>query len=192
MLTHSDQQPGELTGFGAVPASMARRMAADPTGTWRRLVVDPLGGLLDYGTSTYRPPADLTRHVIARDQLCVFPTCAQSAWRCDLDHRTPFPAGPTSADNLQPLCRRHHLLKHHSDWTVTRDDTDGSYDWTSPTRHRYKYRPPEYPIPTTTTPDPKSDPTGSAARTGSTGSTRWTEQNRPADQPINDQEPPPF
>ncbi|MEO8888044.1 MAG: hypothetical protein ABI301_01630 [Jatrophihabitantaceae bacterium] len=29
---------------------------------------------------------------------------------------------------------------------------DGSYDWTSPTKHTYRYRPPELPVPTAETP----------------------------------------
>ncbi|WP_239374834.1 MULTISPECIES: hypothetical protein [unclassified Frankia] len=41
---------------------MARQVAGD--GVWRRLVTDPVDGkLLDYGQTTYRPPADLTRFV---------------------------------------------------------------------------------------------------------------------------------
>jgi hypothetical protein len=54
-----DDQPGDLDGTGPIPASLARRIAADQTGTWRRLVTDPMGRLLDYGRSTYRPPKDL-------------------------------------------------------------------------------------------------------------------------------------
>ena len=44
-----DEQPGELAGYGPIPADLARRMAADPTGTWTRLVTDELGQLVDYG-----------------------------------------------------------------------------------------------------------------------------------------------
>jgi hypothetical protein len=40
-----DEQPGELDGTGPIPASVARRIAADETGTWRRLVTDELGRL---------------------------------------------------------------------------------------------------------------------------------------------------
>ncbi|MFI5426205.1 hypothetical protein [Aeromicrobium sp. UC242_57] len=32
---------------------------------------------------------------------------------CDIDHRVPHPEGPTKADNLGPLCRRHHGHKGH-------------------------------------------------------------------------------
>ena len=63
----------------------------------------------------------------------------------------------TSTDNLQTLCTRHHKLKHHSSWRVQKHP-DGSYEWTSPTRHTYRYRPPELPIPTQpSTPDQQDD-----------------------------------
>ena len=52
-----DDQPGELAGHGPIPANLARHLAADPTGTWRRLLTDPATGhLLDYAHTTYRPP----------------------------------------------------------------------------------------------------------------------------------------
>jgi len=41
-----DEQPGELAGHGPIPAALARRIAADDTGTWRRLVTDERGQLL--------------------------------------------------------------------------------------------------------------------------------------------------
>jgi hypothetical protein len=50
-----DDQPGDLDGHGPIPAVLARRLAADPSGTWRRLVTDPLGRLVDYGRTRYRP-----------------------------------------------------------------------------------------------------------------------------------------
>jgi len=141
-----DDQPGELAGQGPIPASVARRIAADPTGTWRRLVTDPTGRLLDYGTSTYRPPADLTRFVTARDQTCTFPGCRRPAHRCDLDHEIPASAGgATSADNLAVLCRRHHRAKHEAGWQVRRNQQTGTSHWTSPTGHRYTSTPPPCP-----------------------------------------------
>jgi hypothetical protein len=119
---------------------MARQIAAE--GTWRRLLTDPASGaLLDYGTTTYRPPAHLAGHVQARDQACVFPGCIQPAAKCDLDHRAPFAHGPTSADNLHPACRRRHRCKQHEGWTVQRDQTGGTI-WTTPTGRTYT-SPPE-------------------------------------------------
>ncbi|SDI75723.1 protein of unknown function [Frankineae bacterium MT45] len=112
--------PGELDGHGPVPAAVARRIAADPTGTWRRLLTDPAtGDLLDYGRTRYTPPQDLTDFVIARDQYCDFPTCAVPAKHTDLDHHTPYPTGPTNKANLRCRCRRHHRLKHQTRWQAT-------------------------------------------------------------------------
>ncbi len=114
--------PGELVGFGPIPATLARRLAAD-SGTWRRLVTDPVAGhLLDYGTSTYSPSAALREYILARDRTCQFPGCARAAYLCDLDHVQPFTGdvdgGTTSADNLLTLCRRHHRLKTHNNWSL--------------------------------------------------------------------------
>lgn len=123
--------PGELAGYGPIPAGVARALAAD--GEWRRLVTDPVGGaLLDYGRRTYAPPAALAEFVRARDGSCRFPGCSVPADRCDLDHNRPFHAGgTTSADNLAALCRRHHRLKTHGGWRYVLG-ADASVTWTSP------------------------------------------------------------
>ncbi len=141
-----DDEPGELAGHGPISAAVARRLAADPTGTWRRLVTDPVDGrLLDCGRDSYRAPADLAAFVIARDQVCSFAGCQRPARSCERDHRRPWSLGGlTNAENLGALCKRHHRCKHERGWKLERDD-DGSYHWTSPTRHRYRARPPELP-----------------------------------------------
>ncbi len=114
--------PGEIIGYGPIPAELARLLAADSQG-WRRLVTDPVTGyLLDYGHRTYTPPAALREYVLARDRRCQFPGCDQPSYRCDLDHVEPFTGTPeggsTSADNLLTVCRRHHQLKTHHRWRV--------------------------------------------------------------------------
>jgi len=115
-------RPGELIGYGPIPAILARHLAAD-SDTWRRLVTDPVHGhLLDYGTTTYTPPAALREYIIARDRTCQFPGCSMPGHRCDIDHVVPYTGtdtgGATSADNLLTLCRRHHQLKTHNNWTL--------------------------------------------------------------------------
>ncbi len=152
-LLGCDEQPGELTGYGPIPAAVARRLAADPTGTWRRLVTDPLSGaLLDYARSVYRPPADLADFVLARDQTCTFPGCARPAHRCDLDHETAYDDGGRTAEpNLAALCRRHHRAKHEAGWSVHRDPHTRISHWTSPTSHTYRSEPPPLPADRTTT-----------------------------------------
>ena len=94
------------------------------------------GAVLDVGRTRYPPAAALADLVRLRDRTCRFPGCRQPAHRCDLDHVIPWPAGPTSADNLAALCRHHHRLKHQTSWTV-RAGPGAELEWTSPTGHRY-------------------------------------------------------
>lgn len=125
-----DDQPGELAGYGPVPASVARRIAAD--GTWRRLLTDPATGtLLDYGRTKYQPPPELVDHVVARDGRCRFPACGQPAYRCQIDHTVASPDGPTAARNLGPLCLPHHVAKTHAGWRLIQMRA-GHFVWISP------------------------------------------------------------
>jgi len=84
--------PGELLGYGPIPAALARELAVG--GGWRRLVADPVTGhLLDYGTSVYRPPQPLADFIDARDRTCRIPGCARPAPLCDHDHNLAFDKG---------------------------------------------------------------------------------------------------
>jgi hypothetical protein len=93
-----DEQPGEMVGYGAIPAGSAREVAADAT--LRRLVFDPRSGaLLDCGSTVYRPPVALADHVRARDDgriEWITPT-GHSYTSEPFDHRLdddPFPIPP--------------------------------------------------------------------------------------------------
>ena len=110
----------------AVPAMTAWALAVG--GTWKRLITDPVSGVvIDVGRTRYRPPAGLTDLVRARDRVCVFPTCQTPAERCDIDHLTAWSqGGTTSLDNLVVLCETHHRLKHTPDKTVYQRHPDGT------------------------------------------------------------------
>jgi hypothetical protein len=125
------ENPGQLAGYGAIPASVARELAAD--GKWKRFITDPqTGNLLDYGRQSYEPPQALIDFLIARDRTCRFPGCRRSAALSDLDHAQSWESGgETSPENLGALCRRHHRLKTHNGWKVD-SHADGSCTWTSP------------------------------------------------------------
>jgi len=125
------ENPGQLAGYGAIPASVARELASD--GKWKRFINDPqTGNLLDYGRESYEPPQSLKDFLIARDRTCRFPGCRRSAALSDLDHAKSWSdGGSTSPENLGALCRRHHRLKTHDGWSVT-SHQDGSCTWTSP------------------------------------------------------------
>jgi hypothetical protein len=125
------ENPGQLAGYGAIPASVARTLASD--GKWQRFITDPqTGTLLDFGRESYEPPQALVDFLIARDRTCRFPGCRQSAARADLDHAKSWErGGETSAANLGALCRRHHRLKTHGGWKL-KSHSDGACTWTSP------------------------------------------------------------
>ncbi len=156
-LIGTSDLPGELEGVGPVDATTARALAAH--GTWRRLVTDPLSGtVLDVGRTTHQPPADLDRHVRARDRCCARPGCTTPARAADLDHTNPYSPnapeasrarrtldddpgpGRTAADNLGPLCRRDHRLKTDGGYTL-HQVRPGVFEWTSPTGQRYRVTP---------------------------------------------------
>ena len=130
------ENPGQLAGYGAIPASVARELASDAT--WKRFITDPqTGNLLDYGREKYEPPQALVDFLLARDRTCRFPGCRQPATRGDIDHAQSWErGGETKPENLGLLCRRHHRLKTHGRWALV-SNPDGSCEWTSPIGKKY-------------------------------------------------------
>lgn len=126
-----EENPGELAGHGPIPASVARKLAAD--GKWRKFITDPLtGNLLDMGRSHYLPSQFLVDFLTARDRTCRFPGCSQPARVGDIDHAKSWEeGGETNPSNLGFLCRRHHRLKTHGGWKLESYE-DGSCTWSSP------------------------------------------------------------
>ncbi len=141
-LLNLDDQPGHLTGYGPITAHTARRLAADTSGTWRRLLTDPdTGVLLDISAQKYRPPQRLRDFVSARDDVCAFPTCNQPGYRCEYEHTTPYhQGGSTCRRNGALACRRHNQCKHDTGWNY-RHNPDGSFTWSTHTGHTYTSAP---------------------------------------------------
>jgi hypothetical protein len=129
--------PGELEGYGPVIAELARKTAAENIdGEWTYLVTDN-GRPVATGTVSRRPSAAQRRHLQAVYPTCVMVGCRQPAYDCDLDHRRPHSrGGPTHNDNLEPLCRHHHMVRHHTRWRLERLP-NGDHQWTSPLGHTY-------------------------------------------------------
>jgi hypothetical protein len=111
--------------------SLAQLMSTPPS---KRLMPEQLH------SAAYSTPARLRRYLQARDRTCVFPGCHRRV--TDVDHRIPWPLGPTAHWNLQLLCRHHHRGKQ-AVFSVELTD-DGDYLWTTRggwqfLRHRQGY-----------------------------------------------------
>ncbi|WP_217613789.1 DUF222 domain-containing protein [Cellulomonas sp. GbtcB1] len=144
-----DDQPAHLDGHGPIDAVQARALAIG--GVWQRVVTDPVTDrVLDVGRERYRPPAALADLIRTRDKTCAAPGCRVPACGCELDHTKEFHPQPggdpdatlgrTDADNLGPLCHRHHRLKTDGGFRL-RQISPGLYEWITPTGHRYLTRP---------------------------------------------------
>ena len=132
-----DQQPGEIPGHGFVPATVARNIALASGSVWRRLVTDPADGTcLELSTNRYRPTAAMAEQVAALDGTCQAPGCTIPAERCDLDHETPWPAGPTHVRNLKRRHRRHHNHKTRGSWKA-HPEAGGRTRWTTVSGREY-------------------------------------------------------
>ncbi|MGY1669999.1 DUF222 domain-containing protein [Geodermatophilus sp. SYSU D00710] len=93
----------------------------------------------------YRPSAALDRHVRARDRRCRFPGCRRPVPRGgELDHATPWPAGPTTAANLTGYCTGHHRGKHQAPGWRHALAADGTLTVTTPSGLTATTTPPPY------------------------------------------------
>ncbi|GAA5106902.1 HNH endonuclease signature motif containing protein [Haloechinothrix salitolerans] len=152
-LLGARELPGDLEGYGPIPADIAREMAADPCCTWRRILTDPpTGQLLEMGRKRYKPPAQLGDYVRARDQRCLVPGCNRPSRRCDTDHSIEWRyQGTTDAKLLVCLCRRHHRLKDRPGWSF--EFNDDTLTITTPTGRKYRPRTPRI-----AEPEPEHEP----------------------------------
>jgi len=141
-LARLADHPGDLAGYGPVIADIARQVAESGNNQWQYSVVDPeTGGLLNSGVTRRRPLAETARFVERRQPTCVFKGCRTPSDACDLDHRKMHSEGGTaSSENLDPLCRRDHVIRHRFGWTHERLP-DGTIKWTSKLGHVYTTRP---------------------------------------------------
>jgi len=139
-LLQLDDRPGELPGWGPVIADITRQVVDEQhEAEWRYTITDETGVVAN-GTTRRRPSAGLKRLVQAKAPVCVFPGCRIPSLNCDLDHNQPWTDhGPTIEENLGPLCRHHHVIRHHG-WTIIQTQP-GSYQLTSPLGHTYTSQP---------------------------------------------------
>ncbi len=149
----------DVEGHGPIPARALAALLTDhgQRAIWRAHVLDDrphsptLGSVIGIGRAAtdpgYTPSPALTALVRARNHHCTYPGCRRPAQACDLDHVVAYAAGgATSEDNLEPLCRFHHLLKHHTGFTPHHDPATGTVTWRTPSGHRMN-EPPDAPPP---------------------------------------------
>lgn len=103
--------PGDIAGYGPIPAGMARKIAAGVQ--WiERILVDPITGRpIDADRKRYRLSTRMRQFIHARDPECTLPSCSKPAEACEIDHIEPWPEGSSDADNLHPACKSHHQGK---------------------------------------------------------------------------------
>jgi hypothetical protein len=149
LLGLSDR-PGELRGYGPLPADRIRELAFDLTAVWSGVLVDKDGIAQAIAEKRYRPGRRLRELVELRERTCDHPGCGRPADLCDFDHLIPFnQGGPTNAENGGPKCRRHHRAKQSRFWRVEKSP-DGETTWTSTlTRRQYVKKPEPIAPPTT-------------------------------------------
>lgn len=124
LLGHSNE-PAEVSGYGPVPAAVARGLVSAAVGdersraTLRRLYARPSSGALVAMESRARLfPRGLATFIKFRDQRCRTPYC--DAPIRHLDHARPSASGgPTSVANGQGLCERCNYVKEVAGWQVS-------------------------------------------------------------------------
>jgi hypothetical protein len=148
-----DNAPATITGYGPIPAAVARQMTAaavtDPrsAATLRRLYRRPAdGALVAMESRARRFPKGLATFITIRDQTCRTPYC--DAPIRHIDHARPHrDGGPTSAINGQGVCERCNYDKEAPGWHVTTDGGTGPHtaEFVAPAGTRYRSTAPPLP-----------------------------------------------
>ena len=139
-LTGTTVGGAAVTGFGPIDDDTAKHLAGMAP-TWTRVFTDPCRGV-PISVDRYRPSKRQKLFLQVRDEQCRFPGCRRTAQKSDIDHTIAYAdGGPTCLCNLEHLCKRHHTLKHDTDWSVEQLP-GGILRWTAPTRRIHLTRPP--------------------------------------------------
>ncbi|MBP3035207.1 DUF222 domain-containing protein [Arthrobacter sp. zg-ZUI100] len=177
-LFGADEQPAELHGYGPISPETARRVAREAA-KWTPVERDPVTEEILRVGRRRKVPAGLQRWLRARDGTCRFPGCRSNAVISEIDHTRPWAqGGATDHDNLEHLCRRHHMFKTEGFWKACQPSA-GVIEWTSPGGRTYRT-------------EPHLQLASAPAGPGATG-TGSTLGSRPGDDPDGyGADPPPF
>jgi len=135
--------PASVEGVGPIPIGRARELCGGDA-MWMRVLTHPeTGVVLSVGRTQYSPPASLRRLAKWRADRCMGPGCGMPASRCEVDHTIAWEhGGDTALENLAPLCKGHHKVKHHGGWQLKQiTESGGAVEWTSPAGRRYVVEP---------------------------------------------------
>jgi hypothetical protein len=146
-LLGGDNTPADISGYGPIPAAVAREMVARSVAdrrsraTLRRLYSHPRSGALVSMESRARVfPRGLATFIELRDQRCRTPYC--DAPIRHRDHAQPWAeGGPTTVENGLGLCERCNYAKEAAGWRVsTSIDKNHTHtaEFTTPTGRRYR------------------------------------------------------
>ncbi|MFD0047339.1 DUF222 domain-containing protein [Pseudarthrobacter scleromae] len=145
-------EPAMLDGYGPIPASMARDLAANGADSFHRVLVDPRDGApLEIGRTSYRVTKAMRNWLRLRDGQCPFPGCSNPSLDNEADHLLAWHhGGTTGISNLGQPCPKHHKLRHTTGWKPTPATKNQPPGWTSPTGRHYKsehqdWEPPHWP-----------------------------------------------
>ncbi|PMB97160.1 HNH endonuclease signature motif containing protein [Brevibacterium luteolum] len=134
----ADELPGSVDG-SPISADVARQLVGSAGDTVYRLLTDPnTGEVLDHVATTYTIGARMRHALVARWRYCTAPGCDRPATKTELDHIEPFNhrhptrGGPTTMENLHPLCKQHHQLKTQGVFRLRREPRTGVLTWTLP------------------------------------------------------------
>jgi hypothetical protein len=152
-LLGGDDVAATLSGYGPIPASVARGLVSKAVidkrsrCTLRRLYRHPRTSQLVAMESRSRFfPKGLARFIDLRDQRCRTPYC--DAPIRQRDHAQPrHRDGPTSAENGLGECEHCNYVKESPGWSVTAGTEHGVHtaEFVTPTGHRYRSTAPPLP-----------------------------------------------
>ena len=112
-------------------AAATRQLLCDAT--FRRVVVDPRGQVLDVGRATRTWSGPIRTAIVALDGGDRTPGSELPPDRCEIHHvRFWEQGGDTSVDNGVLLSRRGHDMVHVEGWDLRLDPTTRVCTWTSP------------------------------------------------------------
>lgn len=143
-LVGADNEPGQVEGYGPVPAGVARDLLDDAGRAWlRRLFTSPgTGELVSMDSQARLFPEGMTRLFRLRDQHCRTPWCDAPIRHAD--HAVEAGSGgPTSVLNGQGLCAACNHAKQALGWRARpRPGPVHTVETLTPTGHMYLSTPP--------------------------------------------------